>query len=502
MEKEKKPQDRNTDEYTLKDIFQEMELDLIASYRRNLKRHAKEEIKEGFSWEMWQKAALRNIVQYRREVKNIIVSYSPKVESKIEEVLTNTYTNSHIRSDSNILLPQQNQTSLGTSPPNESQFFGVNRTKLDTMIKEMQESFQSAEGSVYRKAEDIYKKTIFNTSVPLAAGAVTLPQAIDKAASKFLNMGINCITYSDGKQMNIASYAEMALRTANQRATFLAEGQKRDETGQHLVMVSTHANTCEKCLPWQGQILIDDVFSHPTKEYIVSHSQYKLLSEAKEAGLLHPNCRHSIFTYIPGITGQPLIIDPVNALRVYNAEKKQRELENAIRKSKRRITGLMDSKNIQDEKQNLKSLRLQLRNHLAINPELRRNYFREKDLLGELTEKEKSDIMISEIKSIIKKPKSMVNIGSLELSDLESFAFDDKHINLEREHQVTKELALKWVREAKVSVTVWNGRFIRYYSKDGSVYVDVENKNIRTAFSKDEYTEEIIRLLEVLKNEE
>lgn len=98
MEKEKKPQDRNTDEYTLKDIFQEMELDLIASYRRNLKRHAKEEIKEGFSWEMWQKAALRNIVQYRREVKNIIVSYSPKVESKIEEVLTNTYTNSDRKS--------------------------------------------------------------------------------------------------------------------------------------------------------------------------------------------------------------------------------------------------------------------------------------------------------------------------------------------------------------------------------------------------------------------
>lgn len=493
-----KDEEKKPDEYILKDIFQEMELDLIASYHRNLKRHAREEIKEGFSWEMWQKAALRNIVQYRREVKNIIASYSPEVESKIKEVLTNTYTNSHSRSDSNILLPQQNKTALGTSPPNESQFFGVNRKKLDVMIKEMTNSFKESEGAIYRKAEDIYKKTIFNTSIQFSSGAITLPKAIDKAVEKFLDTGINCITYSDGKKISIASYAEMALRTANQRATFLAQGQYRDEIGNHLVMVSTHGNTCEKCLPWQGQILIDDVFSHPSKDYILAHPQYKLLSEAIEAGLLHPNCRHSIFTFFPGVTSRPLSIDKNKALETYYAEKHQRELENNIRRSKRRLAGLMDPQNIKNEKLHLRELQKELREHLASHSELRRDYSREKDLLGALTEQEKNDIMISEIKSIIKKKNAVVSLTPKAI-DVDKLVFDNEHINTERMHAVTYDDAVRWINDAIISIGVWNGAFERYYGLEGTVYVDMKQYGIRTAFSINEYDDITNRVLEVLK---
>lgn len=46
------------------------------------------------------------------------------------------------------------------------------------------------------------------------------------ATADFLDKGINCIEYKNGNRVNISSYAEMALRTASQRATFLGEGKK------------------------------------------------------------------------------------------------------------------------------------------------------------------------------------------------------------------------------------------------------------------------------------
>ncbi len=61
--------------------------------------------------------------------------------------------------------------------------------------------------------------------------------------------------------MNIASYAEMALRTASQRARFMADGEKRDRWKVYTIFVSAHANACDLCIPWQGRILIDDVYS-------------------------------------------------------------------------------------------------------------------------------------------------------------------------------------------------------------------------------------------------
>ena len=41
-------QNRQDDAYNLRRVFEEMELDLVRSLRRNLKRHEQEEKKEGF----------------------------------------------------------------------------------------------------------------------------------------------------------------------------------------------------------------------------------------------------------------------------------------------------------------------------------------------------------------------------------------------------------------------------------------------------------------------
>lgn len=375
---------KEKDPYALRDIFAEMELELMASLRRNFINHKVEERERGFSWEMWQKAKLRNLQEYRKETTSVIYRFRKRISTAIEQVLRNHFSVGVRKAD--IKLPQDGvNTGLpGEEPPQESQFFGTNRKKLDALIKSTKNDFEDVQQAVYRKMDDVYRQTIFKTEFQLSSGAISLGKAIDKATEDFLAKGVNCIAYKDKngeiiRYVNIADYAEMALRTASHRATLLGEGSKRDELGVHLVFVSAHANACKLCLPWQGQILIDDVFSHPNDEYIAKYKEkYKLLSDAIKAGLLHPNCRHMLATYFEGVTRLPKPQDPEKALQNYNNEQKQRQLEREIRKRKRILAGTVEDEDQKEAKANLRQAQKNLRDFLEAHPEFKRSHRREK----------------------------------------------------------------------------------------------------------------------------
>jgi len=60
------------------------------------------------------------------------------------------------------------------------------------------------------------------------------------------------------------------------------------EYGEDLIVVSDFSSTCPKCEPWGGMVLS---ISGTTKGY-------KSYEEAEEAGLFHPQCRHSWSLFI------------------------------------------------------------------------------------------------------------------------------------------------------------------------------------------------------------
>jgi hypothetical protein len=394
--------------YDIRKIFEQMELDLISSMRRAFYFHQNEQEKEGFEWEQWQLSKLRAMEQYRARNRKIVGKYNKPIQDAINKELKGNFSKGEnvvarfidkvkqvlrwrSREHKSIEFPADIDAStlkghiakeLGSpgTIQQEKNFFGVNEKKLEALIKTVNNDLNKAQYSVLRKMDDVYRQTIFKSHMYLQNGAKTLNQAIDMATKDFLDKGINSIEYKNGARVNIASYAEMCLRTASHRATLLGEGKKRDEYGIHLIVVSAHGNTCKMCEPWQGEILIDDIFSHPSKEYIEENKKkYKLLSEAVESGLLHPNCRHTLTTYFPGITRLPVVPDGKEAIKVYEAEQKQRALERQIRKWKRIEAGSVDAKNVNDAAKRVNELEAQLKIHLDNNKELRRAPQREID---------------------------------------------------------------------------------------------------------------------------
>ena len=390
----KNDEKKRDDPYALRDIFAEMEMDLVRSFQRNLIKHGVDEINAGFPWEMWQIAMLRNINEYHQQNKEIIGDYRPAVKDAIKNTLSHSYTNgknnaekqmeqAQIQLDAgSFSFPQDNKNvvKVGETPPQEENFFRINEKKIDALIKSTIDDFEDVTHAVYRRMNDMYRQVIHGAEVLMTTGAYTLYEAIDKACEKFLAKGIDSIVYKNGARVNIVSYAEMALRTASHRATLLGEGTVRDKYNQHLVFVSMHANSCRLCLSWQGQVLIDDVFSHPSDEYTQKYkAKYKLLSQAIKTGLLHPNCRHSIATWFEGVSRLPKPVDNEIALKNYEIEQKQRQLENAIRKAKRQYAGTCDHVNKAKAKKRLTELQAELRQHLKKYPEFKRNRWREKN---------------------------------------------------------------------------------------------------------------------------
>lgn len=333
---------RKPDPYDISRIYSEMELFLIAAMARNLRRHRLEELAKGFTWEMWQSIQLQNLQRFRRESRKIVQESGEAAREAARELLTRK---------------------------------GGRFAKVEALIEAVTNDLEKAEYTAFRLANDVYRQTIFRAQIYLDSGTMTLKQAIDMATKDFLDRGITCIQYSDGRRMNIASYAEMALRTASQRATFMADGEKRDQWGVHTIFVSAHANACDLCIPWQGKILIDDVYSRGQKP---RDGNYPLLSDAIKEGLLHPNCRHTLATYFPGVTKLPEVPDEETARKNYEAEQKQRYMERQIRKWKRRAAGALDEENQAAAEAKVKYWQARMREHLKENPQLRRDYHREK----------------------------------------------------------------------------------------------------------------------------
>ncbi len=332
---------RKPDPYDIAQIYAEMEIYLIASMVRTYERHLREQKKYGLTWEQWQLLQLRRISRFKVESRAIIRRSSKAVKDASKQLLTEAY--------------------------------GARKGKVEALIEAVTDDFDKAEHAIFRFVDDTYRRTAFRAQLYMDTGTVTLKQAVDMATKDFLDQGITCIEYADGRRVNIASYCEMVLRTTSQRARFMADGEQRDRWGIHTIFVSAHANACDLCIPWQGKVLIDDVYSAG-----IADGKHRLLSRAIEAGLLHPNCRHTLATYFPGVTTLPKVPDEALARKNYQAEQKQRYMERKVKKWKRREAGALDEENRSAAKAKVREWQGRIREHLKENPQLRRDYWREK----------------------------------------------------------------------------------------------------------------------------
>lgn len=217
-------------EYDVGAAFEAIEEELISSMIRNMERHKVEEIEEDKQWSMWQAEQLKTLEKYRKQNKKKFGKEFKEINKKIDRLILEANEDGQMDQEAEILkaikkgLPAQK-----ASPDGTAEFFKINDRKLNALLKATSSDMQKAENAVLRRANDQYRKVIFNAQVYANTGAGTYEKAVDMATKDFLSAGIDCIEYANGSRHTIADYADMAIRTASKRAYLQGEGTKRQE---------------------------------------------------------------------------------------------------------------------------------------------------------------------------------------------------------------------------------------------------------------------------------
>jgi len=206
---------------------------------------------------------------------------------------------------------------------------------------------------VLRAADDIYRRVIAEVTAQGLAGKATRRTAAQAALDRLVGHGITGFVDSSGRNWSLASYVEMATRTAVHNAERQGVIDGTRAAGRDLVMISGSPACCDLCAPWEGQVVSLDGMT----------TGYPTLSDAEADGVFHPGCRHTVAPYVEGLTRADYYQqgDPER----YAAEQQQRYLERGLRQWKRREALALDPTQAQLAQNKIGEWRRRLEEHVT-----------------------------------------------------------------------------------------------------------------------------------------
>lgn len=255
--------------------------------------------------------------------------------------------------------------------PGTNALVGTSSQASTMLVMDLTSRLEAMELRIARYPKDTYQRIISFTATNTLLGTTTSLRMQQASVQAFLAEGITGFvdnTKPVGRNWRIGSYAEMAGRTAVNRAYNDAGVWRMQQSGVNLVTVQGGLDSCERCAPWVGRILSTDgstgtvEVQHATRNEHVMVTIAATLDAARAAGLGHPNCRHKWVAYMPGLS-IPQAGQEYNA----QAEKdrtRQREIERDIRKAKREQSVAGDRVSQQRAARKVRGKQLDMKNHL------------------------------------------------------------------------------------------------------------------------------------------
>ena len=267
----------------------------------------------------------------------------------------------------------------GVMPP------AINTEAINALTLETAASMASMKSGVLRSVNDVFRQITRVVSTRGIMSGETMKDRLQAALNEYAAKGLTAYTDAAGRQWKIDSYAEMALRTATNRAQNQGRSEQFKTYGINLIRTSQHMGCSDLCLPYQGKILSLDGRTgtvtevDPATGNNVTVTITATMDDAIANGYHHPNCRHTDTAYIPGTPDpEPVKTDEEEAA----AEQAQRYNERQIRAWKRREAVAITPQDKSRASAKVRQWQAQQREHLKRNPWLQRRYDREQVRAG------------------------------------------------------------------------------------------------------------------------
>lgn len=232
---------------------------------------------------------------------------------------------------------------------------------------------------ILRWEQDTFRDVVANGGVvDVLAGTKTRLRAAQTTLDRALAKGITGFTDRSGRRWELASYVEMATRTATAQAAVEGHMDRLADLGVDLVIVSDAPQECKLCRPYEGKVLARRgsagriEVAHTTRPgERITVDVVATIDQAVAAGLLHPNCRHSLSAYLPGVTRAPTHTEDPQG----DADRQRlRELERRVRRLKLREAGAIDPAAKAGLQQRIRETQAQIRVHVSTTGLLRQRH--------------------------------------------------------------------------------------------------------------------------------
>ena len=257
-----------------------------------------------------------------------------------------------------------------------------NARLLENIAQALHRDVGRVDQNILRAPVDAYRAVQAGTAARIATGGYTRREAAQAAWQRLVGQGISSFTDRRGRRWKLSSYVEMMARTNVHRAALQGQTDRLAEAGIDLVYVSDNSQECKLCRPFEGKVLRRDPgpvgkirVEHATRDGVtVTVDVADTLDGARAKGLFHPNCRHSVSAYLPGVTTvKKGTADPDGD----KARQKQRYLERRIRAAKEQELGALTPAAKKEAAARVRAAQAALRAHLKANPKLKRLPYRE-----------------------------------------------------------------------------------------------------------------------------
>lgn len=455
----------------------------------------------------WQLERLKELGGLTEKNAETIAKYSGKTKDEVEKIF-------------------QRAREIGTEIDREQLEMGIKAGILneinpiveDQVVKGIIESginktlttFNIENNSLLASANKEYTDIVNNVTTEVLSGTKTIATAMQESVSQLAEKGLTGFTARNGAQWTPEAYTKMVIRTNVRQTTNEVQEARFELCGNDLIEISSHMGARPLCAEDQGKVFslsganvgkIKDGLGNTIEVYDWNKSSY-----GEPAGILGINCGHSRYAFIPNLSiYREKHIDRAENDEAYREKQEQRSYERAIRNKKREIDMLKTTGAEQDY---IKSKKEQLssynKEYLDFLNKTGRTRISSNEWIGslkrDLNEKSKDDIIIKEVRYISGRKNAKIELNYNIPNDIENYFFDDKHINADREHNITKDEAISYVKNSKLKMTVWQGKYENYYSDNGTTYIDTKNKIIRSSYSSVEYDERTKKIMEVINN--
>lgn len=348
---------------TLVELYGEVEMRLASDLARRLKA--------GIDRPEWAADKLGSINDLRTAVRQLIVKLQEDATGQVEQAVTLAYARGGAAALDELakagsLTPEQVNAirlSLPGAEAVQRLVFSLVSTLLGTHVR------------ILRWSLDVYRDVVAATvATGVLQGTETRLRTAQRAMDRFLARGVTGFVDKADRRWELASYVEMAVRTGTAQAAVQGHLDRLGDRGIDLVIVSNAPQECKLCRPWEGKVLARDGVAgartlrleHATVDgRTVTVEVAGTVVEAVAAGFMHPNCRHSLSAYLPGVTKSPTDTeDPEGD----EARQKLRALERKVRKEKLRAAGALDPEQAKFHERRALDYQAQIREHIRTAP--------------------------------------------------------------------------------------------------------------------------------------